>query len=63
MRHLKTRKRRAIKRKGMQKTTLEKIIKSQLGDRIKKKKADFVINTLAKKERCFNEILKIIKEP
>ena len=58
---LKTRKQRAIKRRGMQKTTLERIIKSQLSDRIKKKKADFIINTSAKKEHCFNEILKIIK--
>tara|TARA_B100001964_G_scaffold237763_1_gene301903 strand:- start:450 stop:1046 length:597 start_codon:yes stop_codon:yes gene_type:complete len=59
---LKIRKRRAIKRKGMQKTTLERIIKSQLSDRIKKKKADFIINTSARKELCFNKILKIIKE-
>ena len=58
---LKTRKRRAIKRKGMQKTTLEKIIKSQLGDRIKKKKADFVVNTSSSKSHSFNKMLKIIE--
>ena len=43
-------------------TSLERIIKSQLSDRIKKKKADFIINTSARKELCFNKILKIIKE-
>ena len=58
---LKTRKLRAIKRRGMKKTALERIIKRQLGDRIKKKKADFIINTSAKKSLCFNEISKIIK--
>ena len=35
----KTRMQRAIRRKGMQKRILDKIIKSQLSDRIKKKKA------------------------
>ena len=58
---LKIRKQRAIRRKGMQKTTLERIIKSQLGDGIKKKKADFIINTSKKKRQCFNELSKIIK--
>ena len=58
---LKLRKQRAIKRKGMQKKTLERIIKSQLSDRIKKKKADFIINTSTKKSQCYDEISKIVK--
>ena len=58
---LKIRKNRAIRRGGMQKKILEKIIKSQLSDKIKKKKADFVVDTSANKSRCFNEVLKIIE--
>jgi dephospho-CoA kinase len=59
---LKIRKQRAIRRKGMQKKILVKIIKSQLSDKIKKKKADFIINTSASKDRCFNKILKTIEQ-
>ena len=59
---LKIRKQRAIRRRGMQKKILVKIIKSQLSDKIKKKKADFIINTSASKDRCFNKILKTIKQ-
>ena len=55
------RKKRAIRRKGMQKRILEKIIKSQLSDKIKKKKADFVVDTSVSISRCFNEVLKIIE--
>ncbi len=55
------RKKRAIRRNGMQKKILEKIIKSQLSDKIKKKKADFVIDTSMNKNFCLNEVLKIIK--
>ena len=58
---LKIRKKRAIRRGGMQKKILEKIIKSQLSDKIKKKKADFAVDTSTNKSRCFNEVLKIIK--
>ena len=58
---IKTRKKRAIRRKGMQKKIFAKIIKSQLSDRIKKKKADFVVDTSANKSRCFNGVLKIIE--
>ena len=58
---LKTRKKRAIRRRGMQKTTLEQIIKSQLSDKIKKKKADFVVDTSVNISRCLNEVLKIIE--
>jgi dephospho-CoA kinase len=59
---LKIRKQRAIRRKGMQKRILVKIIKSQLSDKIKKKKADFIINTSASKDWCFNKILKTIEQ-
>ena len=58
---VKTRKKRAIRRKGMQKKTLEKIIKTQLSDKIKKKKADFAVNTSVDKNQCFNEFFKIIE--
>ena len=59
---LKIRKQRAIRRRGMQKRILVKIIKNQLSDKIKKKKADFVINTSASKDWCFNKILKTIEQ-
>ena len=59
---LKIRKQRAIRRKGMQKRILVKIIKSQLSDKIKKKKADFIINTSASKDWCFNKVLKTIEQ-
>ena len=59
---LKIRKQRAIRRKGMQKRILVKIIQSQLSDKIKKKKADFIINTSASKDWCFNKILKTIEQ-
>ena len=55
------RKKRAIRRRGMQKKILEKIIKSQLGDKIKKEKADFVVDTSVNKNQCFNEVFKIIE--
>jgi len=58
---LKIRKQRAMRRRGMQKKILEKIIKSQLSDKIKKKKADFLVNTLVNKSQCFNEVLRIIE--
>ena len=59
---LKIRKQRAIRRGGMQKRILVKIIKSQLSDKIKKKKADYIINTSASKDWCFNKILKTIEQ-
>ena len=59
---LKIRKQRAIIRKGMQKKILEKIIRSQLSDQAKKKKADFIINTSVNKNVCFNRTSKIIEQ-
>ena len=58
---LQIRKQRAMQRSGMQKTILEKIIKGQLSDKIKKRKADFIIDTSESKSRCFNEISKTIE--
>ena len=55
------RKKRAMRRSGMQKKILKKIINSQLIDKIKKKKADFVVDTSANKRQSLNEVLKIIK--
>ena len=57
---LKIRKQRAIRRKDMKKTTLNKIVKSQLTDNFKKKKADFIIKTSTSKSWSFNKIMKAI---
>ncbi len=57
---LKLRKKRAIKRKGMNKQILEKIIKTQLTDKTKKNKSDFVVNTSKNINRSFNSVLYII---
>ena len=51
------RKKRAMRRKGMQKKILKKITKSQLADKIKKKKADFIINTSKTKNHSFKMTL------
>ena len=58
---LKTRKKRAIRRGGVGEKILEKIIKIQLSEKIKKKKTDYVVDTSINKNQCFNEVLKIIK--
>lgn len=57
---LKLRRRRAMKRKGMNKKILEKIINNQLTDKAKKTKSDFVVNTSNNINRSFNKILNII---
>ena len=54
---IKLRKKRAMKRKGMKKIILEKIMKSQLSDRIKKRKATFIIDTTNTKTKTFQKIL------
>ena len=56
----KTRIQRAIKRKGMKKNIVLKIMKNQLGDNYKRKKSDFVINTTKTKSQSFKMILRII---
>ena len=50
-----------MRRKGMNKKILEKIIKTQLGDKVKKRKADFVIQTSTSKRNSYNQTLSIIK--
>ena len=51
---------RAMVRKGMTKDVLLKLIKSQLSDSYKKKKADFLINTSKTKQHSFKMILEAI---
>ena len=51
---------RALKRKGMTKNTLLKLIKSQLSNGYKKKKADYLINTSKSKPHSFKMILEVI---
>ena len=58
----KIRKKRAIKRKGMEKSILNKIINNQLSDSVKKNKADFIINTSFKKKNSYKKILEIISK-
>ena len=54
------RKKRTIKRKGMKKKILNKIINNQLTDTYKKKRADFIVNTSTSKTQSFNKISQII---
>ena len=51
---------RALARKGMKKDILMKIIKNQLSDAHKKKRADFVINTSRNKNYSFKMILEVV---
>ena len=44
----------------MNKKIVNAIIDSQLKDDIKKKKADFVINSNKSKKKCFDKLKKII---
>ena len=52
---------RALKRKGMKKKILLKILQHQLSDAHKKKKSNFIIDTSKTKNYCFNKILKILE--
>ena len=54
------RKKRTIKRKGMKKKIVNKIINNQLTDTYKKKRADFIVNTSTSKTQSFNKISQII---
>ena len=58
---IQVRKKRAIKRRGMNKKILNNIIKNQLSDTIKKKKSHYSVNTSARKNYTFKKILDIIK--
>ena len=56
----KTKIQRAMSRKGMKKNILLKILESQISDKIKKRKSDFIINTSKPKKHSFEMILKAI---
>ena len=51
---------RAAARREMTKSIILKILKNQISDTYKKKKADFVINTSKSKNHSFKMILKAI---
>lgn len=51
---------RALKRKNINKEDIVRILKSQIGDKIKKKKSDYVINTSKQKKHSFKMILEVI---
>ena len=53
---LKKRKKRAMNRKGMNKEILEKILKNQTTDKIRKKKSDFIINTSKTKLKTYLQV-------
>jgi len=54
------RKKRAIKRTGMRKKIVENIMNNQLSDSLKRKKADFIINTNTTKKNTYTILMKII---
>jgi len=56
------RKKRALKRKGMSVEILNNILKTQLVDGVKKKKANFIINTSGKKGLLSKKIFDIVNE-
>ncbi len=51
---------RALKRKNINKEDIIRILKSQIDDKIKKKKSDYVINTSKQKKHSFKMILEVI---
>ncbi len=51
---------RALKRKNINKKDINRILKSQIGDKIKKKKSDYIINTSKQKKHSFKMILEAI---
>ena len=54
------RKKRAIKRTGMREKIVENIMHNQLSDGLKKKKADFIINTNTTKKNTYTILMKTI---
>ncbi len=56
----KTKMERALKRKNINKKDIIRILKSQIGDKIKKKKSDYIINTSKQKKHSFKMILEAI---
>lgn len=53
--------RRAMQRRGMTKKVLLSIVNSQINDKIKKKKSDFIINTNCSKSKSFKRTKNIIE--
>ena len=53
---------RALKRKGMNKNVLLKILQNQTNDSLKKNKSDFVINTSKTKKETYKEITLALKK-
>ena len=51
---------RALKRKKINEEDIIRILKSQIDDKVKKKKSDYVINTSKQKKHSFKMILEII---
>ena len=58
----KTRRSRALKRKGASKKFINKIFKIQMSDRLKKLKSDFVIETHKTKNYTFNKTRKVLQQ-
>ena len=58
----KTKIQRALKRKGMNKEILLKILKHQISDSHKKKKSDFVVNTSKTKKESYKQIMLALKK-
>ena len=57
----KIREKRALKRQGITKKIFRQIMKSQMKESIKKKKADYIINTSNSKKNCYKKIINIVK--
>ena len=53
---------RALKRSGMKKKILLKILQHQLSDTHKKNKSNFIIDTSKTKNYCFNKIIKFLEK-
>ena len=51
---------RALKRKNINKEDIIRILKSQIDDKVKKKKSDYIINTSKQKKHSFKMILEAI---
>ena len=57
----KIREKRALKRQGITKKIFKQITNSQMNESVKKKKADYIINTSNTKKNCYKKIINIVK--
>ena len=57
----KIREKRALKRQGITKKIFKQITNSQMNESVKKKKADYTINTSNTKKNCYKKIVNIVK--